>query len=200
MISALFVATNGCYFNLTHVDPWDVIRDARTYQGPHKVVVHPPCERWGRYWFGGPSVRVRRELGSDEGCFESALGSVRAYGGVLEHPEGSHAFAAFGLPKPPKSGGWIPAPGGFVCCVEQGHYGHKARKATWLYTTHKNPPELLWGKAEGKVRLEEGFHSSEERERARSAGVLPVPRLSAYERLATPIAFRDILLEIAKGA
>src|SRR5664279_3277496 len=109
MIAALFVATNGVYFGRSDVDPWDITRDARYYGGPWPCVLHPPCERWGRYWSGGPSAKVRRVKGDDGGCFASALASVRKWGGVLEHPEASHAFAHYGLAKPPKSGGWIPA-------------------------------------------------------------------------------------------
>ncbi len=198
MIAALYVATGGVYFGLEGVDPWDAQRDARAYDGPHAVIAHPPCERWGRYWSGGPSARVRRKLGDDGGCFAAALEAVRVYGGVLEHPEASHAFAHYGLPKPPKRGGWIEAPGGFVCCVEQGHYGHVARKATWLYTTHAAPPDLIWGPSNGE-RLDEGFHSREERERARAAGVPPRKRLSKAQNIATPIAFRDLLISIAVG-
>lgn len=199
-VAALFVATGGRYFGLPSVDPWDLPRDARTYAGPHPVVAHPPCERWGRYWHGGPSARVRRVLGDDDGCFASALASVQRWGGVLEHPEASHAFARFGLGRPPRSGGWINSPaGGWICCVEQGHYGHRARKATWLYTTHRAPPSLVWGPSTGE-RLDEGFHSAEERRAARAAGVKPRKRLSTEENLATPVPFRDLLLRIARGA
>lgn len=198
MIAALFVETNGCYFGLDGVDPWDRPRDARLYAGPHAVVAHPPCERWGRYWSGGPSARERRILGDDGGCFVAAIRAVRKWGGVLEHPEASHAWFTFGLEKPPKSGGWVRADDyGWTCCVEQGHYGHPARKATWLYTTCHMRPALIWGPSSGR-RLDEGFHSKAERDAARSAGQAPVPRLSTAENLATPIAFRDVLLEIAR--
>lgn len=119
MIAALFVATGGCYFNLEGVDPWDVVRDARKYDGPHAVVAHPPCERYGRYWSGGPSAKVKREKGDDGGCFKSALESVRKFGGVIEHPEASHAWRMFGLLAPPREGGWIPAGDlvGWTCCA-----------------------------------------------------------------------------------
>lgn len=67
-VAALFVARGGCYFGLPDVDPWDEQRDARLYVGPYPVVAHPPCERWGRYWYGGPSAKVRRVKGDDSGC------------------------------------------------------------------------------------------------------------------------------------
>jgi hypothetical protein len=202
MIAALYVESGGCYFGLDGVDPWDVVRDARFYTGPHAVIAHPPCQRWGRYWSGGPSATFRRAKGDDAGCFANAIMSVRRFGGVLEHPEASYAYEAFGLRKPPRSGGWVRADefGGWTCCVEQGHYGHRARKATWLYVNgleFKDLPQLIWGPAEGKERMDEGYHSTEERTRERAAGIKPRPRLSAEERVATPIPFRDLLIDIA---
>lgn len=64
MIAALFVQRGGVYFGLPDVDPWDEQRDARLYAGPLPVVAHPPCQRWGRYWFGGPSAKVRVSAGA----------------------------------------------------------------------------------------------------------------------------------------
>ena len=202
MIAALFVATGGPYYGLEGVDPWDEARDARAYPGPHPVVAHPPCERWGRYWSGGPSAKVRRTLGDDGGCFASALASVELWGGVLEHPADSRAWDAFGLPVPLRGRGWVrrlDRPG-WACHVEQGNYGHRARKATWLYAVGCDMPELKWGAADGCVRLEDGFHSTEERRRARESGVPPVPRLSERERIHTPEPFRDLLIAMARSA
>lgn len=201
-VAALYVQTDGVYYGLPDVDPWDEARDARTYVGPHPVVAHPPCQRWGRYWSGGPSAKVRRRKGDDGGCFIAALATVRRFGGVLEHPEASHAWAAHGLYKPPKAGGWVYADGfgGWTCCVEQGHYGHSARKATWLYACGIELPSLTWGPARDKSRCDEGFHSSAERRAARAAGRAPVERLSALQRAATPPAFRDLLLSMARTA
>lgn len=200
MIAALYVQRGGVYYGLQDVDPWDEERDARTYVGPWAVVAHPPCARWGRYWFGGPSARVRRELGDDNGCFAAALDAVRRFGGVIEHPEASHAWRRFGLNTPPKYGGWIRADfdGGWTCCVEQGHYGHKARKATWLYTFGTATPPLLWGPSTSTHRLDQDYHSAEERRRAVKTGVCQ--RLSHHQREATPAAFRDLLLSIARTA
>lgn len=198
-VAALYVLPDGPYANRLDVEVWDKDRDARKYSGPHPVVAHPPCERWGRYWSGGPSARVKRELGDDDGCFAAALASVRQWGGVLEHPEASHAWKRFGILPPPKSGGWLIADGyGFTCCVEQGNYGHPARKATWLYVVGVSVfdlPALIWGPAQGKQKLDEGY-SAEERRRAVKTGICQ--RLSKRQRMLTPEPFRDILLDIAR--
>jgi hypothetical protein len=199
MIAALYVETDGVYFGLPDVDPWDISRDARLYAGPWPVVAHPPCERWGRYWSGGPSAKERRKLGDDNGCFEAALAAVNRWGGVLEHPEGSHAWKVFALAIPPRAGGWIRSGAGWTCCVEQGHYGHKARKATWLYVrSDARPRELKWGPSAAGYRLDEGYHSTEERRRAIRTGTCQ--RLSRRQRLSTPPEFRDVLLGIARMA
>lgn len=182
------------------VDAWDEQRDARKYNGPWPVVAHPPCERWGRYWSGGPSARVRREKGDDGGCFAAALAAVRKWGGILEHPEGSHAWRAFGLNTPPRSGGWIAADwqGGWTCCVEQGAYGHRARKATWLYAIGTDLLPLRWGAAEGDfLHLDDTCQSAEERRRAIKTGICQ--RLSKRQRAATPPPFRDLLISIANS-
>jgi hypothetical protein len=76
----------------------------------------------------------RKKFGDDGGCFAAALEAVRRYGGVLEHPWGSRAWPHFGLNTPPRGGGWVNADfeGGWTCCIEQGRYGHYARKPTLL--------------------------------------------------------------------
>lgn len=204
MIAALFVETGGCYFGLPGVDPWDEARDARQYAGPHPVVAHPPCARWGRYWGGAPTTWPRLVKGDDDGCFAAALNAVRRFGGVLEHPADSHAWDASGLLTPLRNGGWIRADwmagfDGWTCCVEQGAYGHRARKATWLYAAGVELPSLRWGAAEGEfLPFEDSFHSAEERRRAVRTGVCQ--RLSHRARAATPTEFRDVLLSIAQSA
>jgi hypothetical protein len=196
MIAALFVETRGIYAELG-LDVWGIERDARTYAGRGPIIGHPPCERWGRYWGGGPSAKVRRTLGDDGGCFASALASVRRCGGVLEHPEASHAWAAHGLRKPPKSGGWVVADdiGGLTCCVEQGHYGHAARKATWLYLSGFDPRELEWGSSGPRGRMEPGFHTAAERAAAPPERRL-VQRLTAAQRIGTPRPFAELLISL----
>jgi hypothetical protein len=201
-VAALYVQTGGCYFGIPDVDPWDEPRDARLYAGPWPVVAHPPCERWGRYWSGGPS-HGGKKLGDDKGCFGRALAAVRAFGGVLEHPEASHAFRHFGLAIPMWRKGWEPALDGigYVCCVAQGNYGHRARKLTWLYASVRREvlPSLDWSIPAPRERLDCGLHTAEER-RAASPERRRLSRLTKGERIGTPPAFRDVLLTIARNA
>jgi hypothetical protein len=203
MIAALYVQTGGCYFELDGVDPWDEQRDARKYAGPWPVVAHPPCARWGRYWFGGPTIaregRPYLKLGDDNGCFAAALAAVRKWGGVIEHPEGSHAWRHFALIAPPRDGGWVVADfeGGWTCCIEQGAYGHRARKATWLYACKVEPPSLAWGRAEGKFDI---IDASARGSRARQVKTGVCQQMSKRKRAATPPPFRDLLISIAESA
>ena len=107
-IAALYVANEGVLLQPARRQTRGIEkRDARRYAGPYPVVAHPPCARWGRYWGGAPTTWPRLKLGDDNGCFAAALDSVRRWGGVLEHPEGSHAWRHFELNIPPRSGGWV---------------------------------------------------------------------------------------------
>jgi hypothetical protein len=227
-VAALFVERNGVYAGIDGVDVWDISRDARKYAGPHPVICHSPCQRWGRYWYGGPSAKVRLVKGDGGGCFASALESVRRWGGVLEHPEGSAAWFAFRLLAPRRFVGWEAAGDwrGWTCCVEQGHYGHRARKATWLYACGVTDlPSLNWGPSVSKARLDDGFHSAEERrafrrlpkgapaelraarntyldrvEKETGRTWCSPERMGKRERAATPIAFAEALLAIARSS
>ena len=201
MISALFVQADGIYSDLMHVDTWPELRDARRYAGPYPVVAHPPCQLWGRFakinfkrW-GGEHNRP----GNDGGCFASAVESVRSYGGVLEHPADSYAWAAHDLPKPSGTG-WqwcdIYDPRDnidhYVCEVWQSAYGHKARKRTWLYYCGwREPLKLRWERPAGTHQI--GFH--DQRGKGKNK-----PTISGKAASATSIEFRDALLSLANHA
>jgi hypothetical protein len=201
MIAALYVEADGCYAGMPGVDAWPVDRDARTYAGPWPVVVHPPCQRWGRFWHGSPRKPHQFKLGDDGGCFASALASVRQWGGVLEHPADSHAWAAFNLNAPPRKGGWVAADfrGGWTCYVEQGFYGHAARKGTWLYANQITLPELRWGC--GEQRLDPVMIERHGYEYARRKGLVSMigGKRKTEIRNATPVEFRDLLIGMARS-
>ena len=201
MIAALYVTAGGCYDNLPGVDPWDESRDARTYTGPHPVIAHPPCQRWGRFWHGSTRKPHQYRLGDDGGCFEAALWSLISWGGVLEHPADSRAWDAFGLGKPPRSGGWVRGQyGAWSAYVEQGHYGHFSRKPTWLLASGVDLPDLVWGPAPQRlhpVALERYGY-----EKARRIGMAAMVggKDKTKIRNATPVPFRDLLISIARTA
>lgn len=191
LVAALFVQPDGCYADLKTVDPWPEERDARKYKGPLPVVAHPPCQLWGNLasvnfarW-GGEHNRP----GNDGGCFRFAVDAVNQWGGVLEHPANSKAFAANGI-TPPCSMGWQQIiEGGWVCEVWQSAYGHRANKATWLYYNGKNPPrELDWRRIVGTHQV----GCPDQRGKAANK-----PTLSKREANATPESFRDELLALA---
>jgi hypothetical protein len=201
VIAALFVETDGVYFNQPGIDPWDITRDARRYPGPHPVIAHPPCQRWGRFWHGSPRKPHQFTLGDDGGCFASALASVRQWGGVLEHPADSHAWAHHGLKPPPRSGGWFPADSfGETCYVEQGHYGHVARKGTWLYVVNTRLPELIWGPAPQRLNaVVLARHGYEYARRQGMCGMIG-GKDKIKIRNATSSGFRDLLIDLALTA
>lgn len=205
-VAALFVDPKGVYPKLLGDEfCWDEARDARTYRGPHPVVAHPPCHlwvnmaavNWKRY---GRQLPAWYPGGTDGGCFAAALAAVRAHGGVLEHPAGSHAWAAHGLIPPARGvvGGWVaPAyyvdngegPGGWrhywVCEVWQSAYGHAARKRTWLLYCGARPPfELRWDRKPGTHQV--GWFDRNK------------PTLSKAEASATPLDFAHVLLALAE--
>lgn len=203
-IAALYVESEGAYFGVPGVEPWDEARDARKYAGPWPVVAHPPCQRWGRFWHGSTRKPHQFKLGDDGGCFSAAFGALLAFGGVLEHPADSHAWAAHGVTAPPRAGGWVGAglPGVWTCCVYQGHYGHFSGKPTWLIAagmSREALPELRWGKTEQRIHplmLERHGYA-----KARRVGMMAMIGGKDKTRIrnATPPEFRDVLLAIASS-
>ena len=178
MIAALYVQTGGVYYGLDDVDPWDETRDARLYSGPWPVVAHPPCTRWSvlgtcRGYYDG----------EDGGCFDAALAAVRTFGGVLEHPARTLAWKRFGLAKP-AGAGWTRSlwDDAWTCLVDQSHYGHRARKPTWLYYVGDDPPPLRWGRGQGRITIHNSHHGD------------------GTDRSGTPEPFRDVLLAMARSA
>jgi hypothetical protein len=190
LIAALFVQPDGCYIE-PGIDPWPESRDARKYQGPFPVIAHPPCQLWGAMaavnyarWGGD-----HNKPGNDGGCFAYALAAVNIFGGVLEHPAKSRAWAAHGLEKPTGIG-WKRSGLGWVCEVWQSAYGHRANKATWLYYKGNHPPfDLRWDRPKGTYQI--GFHDQRGKDRNK-------PTLGRKEANATPVEFRDELIRLAQ--
>jgi hypothetical protein len=195
-VAALYVDPDGVYANQPGVEVWDEARDARLYAGPWPVVAHPPCARWCAIAHL-VELRYGYRVGDDGGTFAAGLNAVRRFGGVLEHPAFSKAWRHFGLPAPNGRGGWTSSlfDDGWTAEIDQHAYGHEARKRTWLYYVGPEPLGLDWTLAPEGLPLVSSFSYNlgarwhTERMRVR-------PRLAA----ATPPAFRDVLLAMARSA
>lgn len=196
--------------------------DARLYEGPHPVVAHPPCNLWvnmaaqnyaratrpcdclGLEACDECQGTGRREPnravvlpawypgGTDEGRFAAALAAVRKYGGVLEHPAGSHAWKRHALVRPGPAGWYqfahplslVCSPSYYVCEVWQSAYGHLARKRTWLLYCGERPPfELNWAREPGTHQV--GWFDRNK------------PTLAKRAASATPEAFARELIRLA---
>jgi len=189
-IAALFVQKNGCYYGIENIDPWPEEKDARKYNDNYPVIAHPPCQLWGAF----ANVNYKRwggehnKPGNDGGCFEFALITVNRCGGVLEHPAKTKAWNKYGLKKP-SGNSWERSGDGWVCEVWQSAYGHRARKATWLYFKgRKKPFELRWNRIPGTHQI--GFYDQRGKDNNK-------PTLSKKEANATPIEFRNELIKLA---
>lgn len=220
-VSALFVDPLGQYPKLLGFEHcWCGagelgMGDARLYPGPHPVVCHSPCGLWVNL----ATVNYARALkepnrhkvlpawypgGDDGGCFASALASVRRYGGSLEHPAFSHAWEHHRLMRPRSNNdygdrvGWerhcFPSVGPcrviqdyWVCEVFQSAYGCQAQKRTWLLYCGKRPPfELDWSHKSGTHQV--GWFDRNK------------PTLSKRNASATPVAFAETLIALARGS
>lgn len=187
MVAALYVDPLGNYSKMEGVQLWTQSEDARKYAGPHPVVAHPPCQLWVNFAalnykrYGGEHNRP----GNDGGCFASAITSVRTYGGVLEHPAFSNAWATYGLIRPDHIGWCRRAPMEWVCEVWQSAYGHPARKRTWLlYCGINHPPPAKWERVVGTHQI--GWFDRKK------------PTLSKRQASLTPEPFAEFLVGLAR--
>jgi hypothetical protein len=211
-VAALYVDPAGVYASIPEVEAWGIPeRDARDYPGPWPVVAHPPCKRWGRWWYTDGSEAP----GADGGLFAHALECVRRFGGVLEHPAHSHAWARFDLPAPLVGAGWtrtLFARDLWSCQIYQRNWGHRAEKSSWLlYSGATPPPDLGWREPEPPEAYlaQPGRCSTGNPRRTCRCDRCrvhfgpqwdphaAVETLSPIEAAATPRAFADLLIRLA---
>lgn len=122
-VAVLFARHDSVYKSLTGCDVWDAERDARKWPGGCPVVAHPPCCAWGQLRAFANPRPDEKELAL------FAVGQVRRFGGVLEHPKNSTLWKVAGLPEP----GLFDEFGGWTLPIVQSWWGHRAEKATRLY-------------------------------------------------------------------
>jgi hypothetical protein len=182
-VVVLFARSDSVYYTLGGTDVFDQARDARTYVGSFPVVAHPPCRGWGR-------LRAFAKPRADElDLARFGVAQVRRVGGVLEHPEASALWADQSLPLGKRRDEW----GGFTLALDQGWFGHRARKATWLYVVGVSPadvPPIAYS-------LDVPSHVV-----CRSRGLVGAGRnrreVSKAERERTPPRFAEFLVDLAR--
>lgn len=179
-VAVLFARSDSIYKTLSGVDVYDMDRDARTYDGPHSIVAHPPCRAWGRLrTFANPRPDERN-------LARLAVGLVREFGGVLEHPAGSTLWKAQRLPAP----GWGEDNyGGWTLQAPQKWWGHKAEKETWFYIVGCEPAEI----PDMPIVLGEATHVVQSRKRQDYR-----PHITKAEREHTPPELAKWLVELAR--
>lgn len=177
-VAALFVRRDSVYKCLD-VDAYDIDRDARTFGGGVPVVAHPPCRTWGRLRQFSHGTQDEKMLGV------WAVGQVRKWGGVLEHPAASTLWIHCGMHMPGRfPDNW----GGWTLEVDQFHFGHRARKRTWLYIVGCDPDDLP------EIPHREGSPTH----CVRTTKSYPrLPSITKVEREQTPREFAMWLVEVA---
>lgn len=131
-VAVLFARADSVYKTMPECDVYDMERDARTYDGPHPVVAHPPCRSWA-------TLRHHAKPRPDErNLARLAVALVREFGGVLEHPHRTTLWEAQRLP----AVGQRDAFGGFTLVIDQHWWGHRAQKRTKLYVVGCEPHQV----------------------------------------------------------
>lgn len=186
-IAALYIDPRGHYPTLPGVDCWDESRDARQWPGGCPVVAHPPCGAWSKL-----SHLYRR---NDAELAPRAVNQIRQWGGVLEHPAESRLWDALGLPKPGEAGSRLE----YSIEVEQVHWGHVARKRTWLYLV--GIPREALERAPFPEREPSHWASGRRGMVAAYDNVPPgIKVCSAAQRRRTPILFAEYLVRLARAS
>lgn len=176
MITALYVRSNSIYSQLG-IDCYDEERNALTYPGASPVICHPPCRLWSRLHCFSTAPVQEKLLAAH------AVTMVRKYGGILEHPSGSHLFNLIQ---------WLPGEnrdnyGGYLISINQHWFGHKAQKKTLLYIVGiplKDLPQIPLNFNAVQFKIS-GSRSN-------------IKETSKVEREETPVALAKWLIETAK--
>lgn len=185
-VAVLFARHDSVYKSLPGLDVYDADRDARTYDGPHPVVAHPPCRAWGTLRHMAKPREGEKELA------RFAVGKVRQFGGILEHPRRSLLWEDQRLPQPGR--GERDAWGGWSLVVRQSDWGHKAEKLTILYVVGVEPADMPpW-----EVDLNEPRYVIATGHKIRKGDPKYRKHLSHKAREVTPPRFAEWLVEVAR--
>ncbi|MES2597195.1 MAG: hypothetical protein V4662_17745 [Verrucomicrobiota bacterium] len=187
-VSVLFVCHGSVYKAMPDVETYGLpYRDARDFKGDTSIVTHAPCRAWSQLKAFARPPKGERWL-----AVWSVL-QVRRNGGVLEHPRGSALWDRMNLPKPYEPPDeW----GGWTMEIDQFHWGHKARKSTWLYVVGTQEVPLMPYRAGGPTHVVANASRTRKREGPNKA--VMKSWCTKSEREQTPPAFARWLVDLAR--
>lgn len=174
IVAILCAARNSIYKEFKHVEVFDIDRDARRFNGGVPVVCHPPCRAWSAF-----CAHQAKPLLGEKDLAPMCVDKLRENGGVLEHPAHSRLWKYLGLPRPgepEKNQLWSLA-------VQQSWWGDSRSKKTWLLFAGISPdklPDIPFRNHNPKGDTERWN------------------RMSKTQRAATPRAFAEWLIEVAR--
>lgn len=177
-VAVLFARHDSVYKHLAGCDVWDVDRDATRWPGGCPVIAHPPCGPWGRL------AAFSKHEASEAELALWAVGRVRQWGGVLEHPYLSRLWSVAQLPLSPERDVY----GGWTLSAPQWWWGHRADKASWFYIVGCEPANV----PQIPFRLGYASHVVQTRKRHDYR-----PHIQRAERERTPPALALWLVELA---
>ena len=178
-VAILFARPDSNYKLLEEVEVYDLQRNALNFPGGMSIVAHPPCRTWGAM---SHMKHVTRDA-DEHNLAIWAVGQVRQWGGVLEHPAASKLWKSMPLPESGRDE-W----GGFTLGVDQLWWGHVASKPTKLYIVGCDPKEV----PQMPLRIQLAHKTI--------AGIKGKPghRCTQQEREHTPLAFANWLVALAR--
>lgn len=181
-VSALFIRHDSIYKKLL-ADCYDMERDAMTFDKKQSVIAHPPCRSWSKLRALSKATQEEKNLAP------WAVELIRKVGGVLEHPASSALWKENKLQLPMPGAGYDKF-GGWSLSIDQFWFGHKAKKATWLYILGCNKMEIpeypLCFDAIQYVVTSTAKNKKQ-----------PKKTISKKDREATPVLFAKWLIELA---
>jgi hypothetical protein len=180
-VAVLFARSDSIYKAMAGLDVWDAERDALKWPGGTSCVTHAPCRAWSQLRHFAKPRPGEKELSI------WAIGQVRKWGGVFEHPAKSALWPTMNLPEPGQTDEY----GGWTFQAPQMWWGHWCEKPTRLYVVGCSPKEM----PEIPIRMGEATHVQTYSHKCRRR-----PQLPYHMREKTPPAFAEFLVAIARIA
>lgn len=188
IVTILFARKDSIYKMLPGCDVYDADRDALKWPGGNSLVAHPPCRAWGNLRHMAKPRPGEKELAV------WSINQIRKWGGVLEHPKRSQLWPYMNLPIGTQRDKY----GGFSLLVDQLWWGHRAQKATLLYVCGCEPkslPPIPLSLEYAQYTISTDSKTNARRKKYNLPLMIEVKKC---EREATPIAFAEWLIDLAK--